>query len=227
MRLVINIARGYKCPTIPIEDLIQEGAIGLMMAIERFEPERGFRFSTYATHWIRQSIGRAVDGKSKSIRLPAHVSQAMRKIERERLNFFLTTGKEPTNEQLAELCCMPVAKLQMVLASTRDVLSLDLAIPDVKGTTLGGLLPDTTAESPEDAALLDVKKEKIAQAIKQLNEREQQVLFMRYTEFPGRAHSASIAERLSIPVGKVRQIELQALKKLQAIAEVQSLREVF
>ena len=87
MRLVINIAKGYNCRQIPLEDLIQEGAIGLMQATERFDPDRGFRFSTYATHWIRQAIGRAIDNKGKSIRLPAHVSQSIRRIEKEKENY--------------------------------------------------------------------------------------------------------------------------------------------
>ena len=99
MRLVINIAKGYKSRAIPLEDLIQEGAIGLMQAAERFDPDRGFRFSTYATHWIRQAIGRAIDNKSKSIRLPAHVSQTIRRIERERANYLRETGIEPSSEQ--------------------------------------------------------------------------------------------------------------------------------
>jgi len=101
MRLVINIAKAYRSKAIPFEDLIQEGAIGLMQAAERFDPEKGFRFSTYATHWIRQSIGRAIDNKSKAIRIPAHVSQTVRRVERERARLARELGQEPTLEQIA------------------------------------------------------------------------------------------------------------------------------
>ena len=102
MRLVINIAKAYRNRSMPIEDLIQEGAVGLMQAAERFDPEKGFRFSTYATHWIRQAIGRAIDNKSKAIRLPAHVTQSLRKIERERERLARDLGYEPSTEQLAQ-----------------------------------------------------------------------------------------------------------------------------
>src|SRR5688572_32235134 len=101
MRLVINIAKSYRNRAIALEDLIQEGAIGLMQAAERFDPDKGFRFSTYATHWIRQAIGRAIDNKSKAIRLPAHVSQSLRRIERERLRLARELGYDPSTEQLA------------------------------------------------------------------------------------------------------------------------------
>src|SRR5215469_12385559 len=101
MRLVINIAKAYRNRSMPLEDLIQEGAIGLMQAAERFDPDKGFRFSTYATHWVRQAIGRAIDNKSKAIRLPAHVSQSLRKVERERMRLARDLGYDPTPDQLA------------------------------------------------------------------------------------------------------------------------------
>src|SRR5580700_5477086 len=102
MRLVINIAKNYHNPLIPFEDLIQEGAIGLITAAERYDPAKGYRFSTYATHWIRQAISRAIDNKSKAIRIPAHVSESLRKLERMRSQLFRENGEEPTTEQLAQ-----------------------------------------------------------------------------------------------------------------------------
>src|SRR5947209_3269678 len=127
MRLVINIAKTYRNKCIPLEDLIQEGAIGLMQAAQRFDPKRGFRFSTYATHWIRQAIGRAIDNKSKAIRLPAHVSQWLRRIEKERTRLMREKGVEPTSEQLAETLGISPRKLLTLLQSSQEMVSLDMS----------------------------------------------------------------------------------------------------
>jgi len=149
MRLVINIAKTYRNRAIPLEDLIQEGAIGLMQAAERFDPEKGFRFSTYATHWIRQAIGRAIDNKSKAIRLPAHISQSLRKIEKERQRLLREYGQEPTTEQLAAVMGLTPKKLMTLMQSSQDLLSLDMAVGDSGGMTLGGLIKDTSNADPE------------------------------------------------------------------------------
>src|SRR5476651_1557018 len=122
MRLVINIAKTYRNRSIPLEDLIQEGAIGLMQAAERFDPDKGFRFSTYATHWIRQAIGRAIDNKSKAIRLPAHVSQSLRRVEKERLRLSRELGYDPSPEQIASAMGISAKKLMTLLQSSQDLL---------------------------------------------------------------------------------------------------------
>ncbi|MFQ3678759.1 MAG: sigma-70 family RNA polymerase sigma factor, partial [Fimbriimonadaceae bacterium] len=142
MRLVINIAKTYRSRAIPLEDLIQEGAIGLMQAAERFDPDKGFRFSTYATHWIRQAIGRAIDNKSKAIRLPAHVSQSLRRIEKERMRLARELGKDPTPDQIAAALGISSKKLTMLVQSSQELLSLDMTVGDSSGTTLGGLIRD-------------------------------------------------------------------------------------
>src|SRR5947209_8945502 len=122
MRLVINIAKTYRNKAIPLEDLIQEGAIGLMQAATRFDPKRGFRFSTYATHWIRQAIGRAIDNKSKAIRLPAHVSQSLRKVERERVRLLREMGVDPTHDQLATALGITAQTLITLMQSSQDMI---------------------------------------------------------------------------------------------------------
>src|SRR5579862_4699873 len=142
MRLVINIAKTYRNRSIPLEDLIQEGAIGLMQAAERFDPEKGFRFSTYATHWIKQAIGRAIDNKSKAIRLPAHVTQSIRKIERERERLAREYGYEPSTEQLATSMGISPNRMLTLLQCSQELLSLDMAVGDNGGMTLGGLIRD-------------------------------------------------------------------------------------
>src|ERR1043165_6695577 len=146
MRLVINIAKTYRSRAIALEDLIQEGAIGLMQAAERFDPEKGFRFSTYATHWIRQAIGRAIDNKSKAIRLPAHVSQSLRRIEKERLRLARELGTDPSHDQLACALGISARKLITLVQSSQDLLSLDMSVGENSGTTLGGLIRDNRNE---------------------------------------------------------------------------------
>src|SRR5438105_2649521 len=146
MRLVINIAKSYRNRAIPLEDLIQEGAIGLMQAAERFDPERGFRFSTYATHWIRQAIGRAIDNKSKAIRLPAHVSQSLRRVEKERVRLARELGDDPTTDQLALAMGLSPKKLLALLQCSQELLSLDLPVGEGGGMTLGGLIRDDENE---------------------------------------------------------------------------------
>jgi RNA polymerase primary sigma factor len=128
MRLVISIARAYRSKAVPLEDLIQEGAIGLMHAVERFDPEKGFRFSTYATHWVRQSIGRALDNKAKAIRIPAHISQTLRKIEREKAKLTRDLGGEPSQEELALAMGITPRKLSALYQCAREMVSLDTKI---------------------------------------------------------------------------------------------------
>lgn len=228
MRLVINIAKGYHSRTTPLEDLIQEGAIGLMQAAERFDPERGFRFSTYATHWIRQAIGRAIDNKSKAIRLPAHVSQSLRKIERERSRISRELGHEPTPEQLATAMGIAPRKLALIMQSAQDLLSLDMAVGDGAGVTLGGLIKDEEQANPENLVMLHERSEELRECIRELSEREQKVMELRYRfdsadEGP---QPEELAHELQLSRERIRQIELQAIKKLRTIAQRRRSREM-
>lgn len=225
MRLVINIAKGYKSRTIPLEDLIQEGAIGLMQAAERFDPNRGFRFSTYATHWIRQAIGRAIDNKSKSIRLPAHVSQSIRKIERERAKYIRETGFEPTTEQLAKVMGITEKKLILIISSAQELLSLDNPIGDGTGSTLGSLIRDHGDYDPEDKAMNEAVIDELKRVLSELNEREQQVMELRFRMDGIEMQPDEIAAELKISRERVRQIETQAIRKLRIIAKNKRLRD--
>ncbi len=228
MRLVINIAKSYRSRAIPLEDLIQEGAIGLMQAAERFDPEKGFRFSTYATHWIRQAIGRAIDNKSKAIRLPAHVSQSLRRVERERLKLARELGADPTHDQLANALGLSSKKLSTLIQSAQDLLSLDMSVGENSGTTLGGLIRDTRSESPESIVLSDEVMAELSQVLMELNEREQKVMRLRFrldgVQDP--TMQEDIAKELKLSRERIRQIELQAIKKLRSLATRNRLRDI-
>ena len=229
MRLVINIAKGYRNRAIPLEDLIQEGAIGLMQAAERFDPDKGFRFSTYATHWIRQAIGRAIDNKSKAIRLPAHVSQSIRKIERVKSELAREIGREPTLEQIAVVMGLTPKKLQTLMQSSQELLSLDMSIGDSGGMTLAGLIRDDSESDPETVMLGKEVLDELHQILSELNDREQRVMRMRFqvgepdTSAPD---PEEVAKELKLSRERVRQIEVQAIKKLRAIAQKRRSKDV-
>jgi len=229
MRLVINIAKGYRNRAIPLEDLIQEGAIGLMQAAERFDPDKGFRFSTYATHWIRQAIGRAIDNKSKAIRLPAHVSQSIRKIERVKSELARELGREPTLEQIAVVMGLTPKKLQTLMQSSQDLLSLDMSIGDSGGMTLAGLIRDDSESDPETVVLDKEVLDELHQILSELNDREQRVMRMRFqVGEPDKAapDPEEVAKELKLSRERVRQIEVQAIKKLRAIAQKRRSKDV-
>lgn len=226
MRLVINIARSYRNKSVPLEDLIQEGAIGLMQAAERFDPARGFRFSTYATHWIRQAIGRAIDNKAKAIRIPAHVSQTMRRIEREKIRLLSENGVEPSAEQLAEALDITVKKLTTIINSCQEMLSLDMNVGEAGNTTLGGLIKDESAD-PEDQVLSEEVKAELRQIFRELNDRERCVMELRFQLDPNSSMlQEDVAKQMNITRERVRQIEMQALKKLRILAQQRRLREI-
>ncbi|MDX2066181.1 MAG: RNA polymerase sigma factor RpoD/SigA [Fimbriimonadaceae bacterium] len=229
MRLVINIAKGYRNRAIPLEDLIQEGAIGLMQAAERFDPDKGFRFSTYATHWIRQAIGRAIDNKAKAIRLPAHVSQSLRKIEKIRAQLAREMGFEPSTEQLAEIMGIHPKKLATLLQTSQELLSLDMNIGDSGGVTLGGLIRDEHGLDPE-AAMLDREILGELQGIlSELNEREQRIMRMRFqlnSEDDADDESDTDAKEIRLSRERIRQIEVQAIKNLKRIAARRNSKDI-
>ncbi|HSI72724.1 MAG TPA: RNA polymerase sigma factor RpoD/SigA [Fimbriimonas sp.] len=227
MRLVINIAKTYRNRAIPLEDLIQEGAIGLMQAAERFDPDKGFRFSTYATHWIRQAIGRAIDNKSKAIRLPAHVSQSLRKIEKERGRLVRENGCEPSTEQLATAIGISPKKLLTLMQTSQELLSLDMTVGDSGGTTLGGLLRDTSNADPERMMLSEEIVAELQRILLELNEREQRVMRLRFRLDEGDGELGDdIAKEMKLSRERVRQIEVQAIKKLRHIAQKRRLRDI-
>ncbi|MBS1717328.1 MAG: RNA polymerase sigma factor RpoD/SigA [Armatimonadetes bacterium] len=226
MRLVINIARNYRSRAFSLEDLIQEGAIGLMQAVERFDPDKGFRFSTYATHWIRQSIGRAIDNKAKAIRLPAHVSQSLRRIERERQRLSRELGREPSPEQIALAMGISPNKLLRIVQSSQDLLSLDMTVSDGSMMTLGALIRDDAQPNPEASAVSGEITEELKHIVRELNDREQRVIRVRFEMDGQDSQTEDVAQELKLTRERIRQIEVQAIKKLRLLAQRRRLREL-
>ncbi len=226
MRLVVSIAKNYVASGIPLEDLIQEGAIGLMTATERFEPRMGYRFSTYATQWIRQSIGRAIDNKSKAIRLPAHISESLRKIEKSRAELHRTLGREPVTEEIAQHTGLSMRKMTSLLQTTQEPISLDMTVGDDDSTSLGSLVLDRTAPNPQEELIAREMRSEIEAILNTLDDREKIVMRKRFGfDEDDKSVLQQIGDELHISRERVRQIEGQALRKLRAAARKKRLRD--
>jgi RNA polymerase primary sigma factor len=226
MRLVINIAKNYHSALVPFEDLVQEGAIGLMTATERFDASRGYRFSTYATHWVKQAISRAIDNKARAIRVPAHVSETLRKIERTRTALLREDGEEPTVEMIAQQLCMAPRKVAAYLAAGQDPVSLDMLVGEEENTSLASLINDKSAADPEGELIRREVENELEAILAALNDRERTVMRRRLGFDDEEAHVLQdIGTELHISRERVRQIEAQALRHLRAIANRRRLRE--
>lgn len=223
MRLVINIARTYHSRSVPLEDLIQEGAIGLIQAIQRFDPDKGFRFSTYATHWVRQAIGRAIDNKAKAIRLPAHIVQLLRKVERLKTEMTDELGREPSLDVLARECGLDPLRLQAMMSSAQEVLSLDMKVGEAENSTLGSLIRAGVSADPEGRIIQSELLDELGEIFQSLDERERRILAIRLTGLAGQAGSQDEQDQLSRD--RRRQIEAQAVRKLRALAAARRLRD--
>ena len=220
MRLVINIAKNYHNPLVPFEDLVQEGAIGLMTAAERYDPGKGYRFSTYATHWIKQAISRAIDNKAKAIRIPAHVSETLRKLEKMRALMMREQGEEPSPEQLGQRLGMSARKVNSLLQAGMEPVSLDMLVGDEENTTLASLIFDRTAVNPQEVVLSAEMQQQLDALLSILTPREREIMRKRLGfEDDSAQVLQEIGETMHISRERVRQIEVQALRKLKFAAK--------
>jgi RNA polymerase primary sigma factor len=216
IRLVMSVARRYTCKSLTFEDLVQEGIIGLLEAVNKFDADRGNRFSTYATYWIRQAIVRAIEKQDRLIRLPVYGCDAVRKVERAERALSERLGRPPTPEEVARETSLPVRLVKNIAQYGQDPLSLDVLVGDSEDTVFADLVVDLEAVDPSETALGGMEREALLVQVRALEPREQWVIEKRFGLFDGQVHTLKeIAEQLKMSREGVRHVQIRALRKLR------------